>query len=171
MVSSTNPASADFDGVSVSKSGTTVTVTLDCTLPYETGSANYDIQLNAGDTVVLTSKYAIGQPGACNGLYLSSLGFKFQSYPTPNDFMTLTGDVTFVSLPDASLGYDSPFVAYYNHPSDKGQHFQFLFVEPTGGGGGEEEEEEEGDSGGRPPAPDLDRYRRLAEGPSLPDTI
>jgi hypothetical protein len=132
LIPSPSPVSAAFAGVSVSKVGTTVTVTLDCSLPYHPLMENYRIDLNPGDTVVLTSLNPIGGAGGCDSLYVSTPPVKFSSHPS-NGVSSLVGDVTFVSKGDASLGYqndDGLFVSYFNGSLDTGQHFDFYFVEP-----------------------------------------
>lgn len=121
------PAHAMYSGVSVVRSGTTVTVTVDCTLDYDP-LPDYLLEIYPGETIVMTS----GNPSnACTSIYLSPsfdsiLESEFESWPTSG---AQSSDAVFVSKSTATPGSTGIWYAYYG-AGDRGEHFAITFLTP-----------------------------------------
>lgn len=135
VVGRPTPLSAAFSGVTVSRTGSTVTVTTDCSLPFETDSAVYTVDVSPGETVVFTSMKALADPGGCDQLYLPGAPWGFSSYPATGTSI-LTGDATFVVDMFAPLGPVGGFHVISHQGTYNGQHFTFNIVAGDADGDG-----------------------------------
>ena len=130
------PAQAGLDGITISKSGTTVTVEVDCTKSYATPWP--EVTLTPGDTLALKSKYAKGVTGECTTMYADG------SVTISDFFVSPFGLNATVALDaDTGLSYVSKSTAPWNNmrsgdlwlvlfgAGEKGQHMNIMFATPT----------------------------------------
>lgn len=140
FLGSVQPAQAALSGISISRSGTTVTVEIDCTLSFETPWPN--VTLYRGDTLRLTSKIAAGTAGACNSFYAdgslrpNANPFALTDYFTPSfnldevvSFDAATG-MTYVVKSDAPYVSNQQDIWAVLWNNGKGQHFNILIAAP-----------------------------------------
>lgn len=123
---SISPAQAALDGYTTSRAGTSITVEVDCSLPYSSPGTRAYIDAYPGDTITFTSKFPSGAD-QCLYIYLPPTGdvSMFDSIPTSGD------NAVFVSKASTAVGSESTWFPIYS-AAENGQHFVIRFVEdPT----------------------------------------
>jgi hypothetical protein len=126
------PANAALDGIDISRSGTTVTVEVDCSKNY--GDPYPVVEVYPGDTLSLESLIATGEPGGCTTLYVSpgALTAYFEDTTPPSGGTAALGTgLTYQVKSSAPLGdLGNDFVLFGpGETVDLGQHFNIRIVE------------------------------------------